>query len=206
MSFGQSVYVFEQSPKSNQDVIGDVYCPGKFFFQQREMRISWRLCNNPEIHLWLWKIWSLVVCSQSSFYVTRARKNDKNRQNTLFLLKKRWNSYPTNNFYSTSHFNQQNVETKKYVRTTKCKRLLEMFIVQHVEMESVIIFQLIKRLVSTTVKSAKPAATFWIFLLWTTNWHFCCLAVMVSIVSQHKRVDTTKNKNHLQFWRNFSAN
>ena len=57
-------------------------------FQQREMRISWWLCNNSEIHLRLWKVWSLVVSSQSSFYVTRARKDDKNRQNTLFLLKK----------------------------------------------------------------------------------------------------------------------
>ena len=27
--FGQGVYIFEQSPKSIQDVIGDVYCPGK---------------------------------------------------------------------------------------------------------------------------------------------------------------------------------
>ena len=54
-------------------------------FQQREMRISWRLCNNSEIHLWLWKVWILVVCSQSSYYVTRAREDDKNRQNTLFL-------------------------------------------------------------------------------------------------------------------------
>ena len=43
------------------------------------------LCNNSEIHLWLSKDWSLVVVSQSFFYVTRARKNDKNRQNTLFL-------------------------------------------------------------------------------------------------------------------------
>ena len=54
-------------------------------FQQREMRISWCLCNNCEVHSWLWKVWSLVVCSQSSFYVTRARKDDTNRQNTLFL-------------------------------------------------------------------------------------------------------------------------
>ena len=54
-------------------------------FQQREMRISWWLCNNTEIHLCLWKVCSLVVCSQSSFYVTRARGDDKNRQNTLFL-------------------------------------------------------------------------------------------------------------------------
>ena len=27
----------------------------------------------------------MVVCSQSSFYVTRARTDDKNRKNTLFL-------------------------------------------------------------------------------------------------------------------------
>ena len=42
------------------------------------------LCNNSEIYLWLWKVWSLVARSQISFYVTRARKDDKNRQNTLF--------------------------------------------------------------------------------------------------------------------------
>ena len=84
LSFGQGVYIFEESPKSIQDLIGDVYCPGKYRFN-REMRISWWLCNNSEIHLWLWKVLSLVVCSQSSFYVTRARKDDTNRQNTLFL-------------------------------------------------------------------------------------------------------------------------
>ena len=58
-------------------------------FQQKEMRISWWLCNNSEIHSCLWKMWSLVVCSQSSFFVTRARKNDKNRQNTFFFAKKK---------------------------------------------------------------------------------------------------------------------
>ena len=30
LSLGQGVYIFEESPKSVQDVIGDVYCPGKF--------------------------------------------------------------------------------------------------------------------------------------------------------------------------------
>ena len=54
-------------------------------FRQREMRISWRLRNNSEIHLCLWKVWNLVVCSRSSFYVTRAIKYDKNRQNRFFL-------------------------------------------------------------------------------------------------------------------------
>ena len=30
LSFGPRVYIFEKCPKSVQDVIGDVYCPGKF--------------------------------------------------------------------------------------------------------------------------------------------------------------------------------
>ena len=49
---------------------------------------------------------------------------------------------------------------KNCVWTTKYERLSEMCIVQHVEMQSVFAFQPIKRLVSTTVKRAKPAATF----------------------------------------------
>ena len=36
----------------------------------------------------LWKTWSLVVFSKSSFYVARARKDEKISQNALFLLKK----------------------------------------------------------------------------------------------------------------------
>ena len=30
LSLGQGVHIFEESPKSFQDVIGDVYCPGKY--------------------------------------------------------------------------------------------------------------------------------------------------------------------------------
>ena len=30
LSFAQGVYIFEESPKSIQDVIGDVYCPGEY--------------------------------------------------------------------------------------------------------------------------------------------------------------------------------
>ena len=30
LSFGPGVYIFENSPISIQDVIGDVYCPGKY--------------------------------------------------------------------------------------------------------------------------------------------------------------------------------
>ena len=67
--------------------------------QQREMRISWWLCNNSRIHLWLRKIWSLVVCPETSFYVTRTCKNDKNRQNTFFLSLKKLNFSPDKQFF-----------------------------------------------------------------------------------------------------------
>ena len=57
-------------------------------------------------------------------------------------------------------FQSTNIGRKNFAWTTKCKRLLEMCIAQQVEMKSVFTFQPIKGLVSTTVKSAKPAATF----------------------------------------------
>ena len=103
------------------------------------------------------------------------------------------------------HSNQPIIERKNCVWTTKYERLSEMCIVQHLEMKSVFTFQRIKRLVFTTVKSAKPAATFWIFLLRTKNRQLCCLVVTVPLVLQRKRVATTKKKNHLHFWRKFSA-
>ena len=83
LSFGAGVYIFEGSAKTIQVVIGDVYCPGKYCLN-REIRIYWRLCNNSKIHLWLWKVWSLVVSSLKSIHVTRARKDDKNT-NRFFL-------------------------------------------------------------------------------------------------------------------------
>ena len=57
-------------------------------------------------------------------------------------------------------FNQPNMERKNCVWTKKYERLSEMCIVPHVETKSVFTSQPIKRLVSTTVKSAKPAVMF----------------------------------------------
>ena len=74
-----------------------------------------------------------------------------------------------------------------------------MCFVQHVEMKSVFTFQPKKRLVSTTVKSAKPAVTFWMFLLRTKNGQLYCLVVMEHIALQERRVATTKKENYLHF-------
>ena len=36
LSLGQGLYNFEESPKSIQDVIGDMYCPGKYGFKREK--------------------------------------------------------------------------------------------------------------------------------------------------------------------------
>ena len=209
MSFCRGVYIFEESPKSIQDNIGDVYCPVKFCFniQQREMCISWQLCNNSEIHLWLWKVWSLNICSQSPIYVTIARKDDTNRQNTLFLCWKMMNLVPNRQLLLNVPF-QPNKYTRKdlWVDNKVQKTIGDVCIFLHKEMKSVFTFQPIKRPVSTTVKSEKADSMFWIILLRTKNRQLCCFVVMVHIVLQKRRVVTTKKKSHLHFWRNFSAN
>ena len=38
LSFGQGVYIFEERPKSVQDVIGDVYCPGEFCLNREKYK------------------------------------------------------------------------------------------------------------------------------------------------------------------------
>ena len=78
---------FWREPKINSRCYWTCVLSRWIFSQQWEMRISWWFRNNSNIHLWLWKMWSLVVCSQSSFYVITTREDDKNRQNTFFLLK-----------------------------------------------------------------------------------------------------------------------
>ena len=41
LSFGRGVHIFEESPKPIQDVIGDVYCPGKYCLNREK-------CESPD--------------------------------------------------------------------------------------------------------------------------------------------------------------
>ena len=68
---------------------------------------------------------------------------------------------PDNQFLLNAPFQSSKYGKKDVcVWTTKYERILEMCFVQHVESKSVFTFQPIKRLISTTVKSAKPAVIF----------------------------------------------
>ena len=47
LSLGQGVYIFEESPKSVQDVIGDVYSPGKYCSNREKCESIGGYVTNP---------------------------------------------------------------------------------------------------------------------------------------------------------------
>ena len=84
LSLGQGVYIFKEKPKSVEDGIGDVYCPGKFCLNREKCESNGGYVTTPR------SIYACGKCAawlfvRNSFYVTRARKDEKNRQNTIFL-------------------------------------------------------------------------------------------------------------------------
>ena len=203
---GQRVYNFEESPRSIRDVIGDVFCPGKYCFNRDKCKPLDSYVTTPRSIYGCGKCGAWLFVHKAPFMLQEHVKTTKTDETRSFVAKKTWNWCPTNNCYSLPHFNQPNLEGKNCAWTTKYKRLMKMCYVQHVETKSVFTFLPIKRPVSTAVESAKPAATFWIFLLRTKNRQICCLAEMVIIVLQARRVTPTKKWRNLQFWWNFSAN
>ena len=157
LSFGQGVYIFEERAKSIQEVIGDVYCPGKYCLNTEKCKSIGDYITTPR---------SIYVCDNCGAWLfvqkvpfnlqehVKTTKTDKTR---FFFAKK---MLPDNQFFLMPRFNQPNIERKNCVWTTKYERLSELSIVQHVEMKCVFTSQPIKRLVSTTVKSAEPAVSF----------------------------------------------
>ena len=181
-----------------------MYCPGKYCSNREKCESIGCYVTTPRSIYGSGKCGAWLFNHKVPFTLQEHVKTTKTDKTRFFFGKKR--CYPTNNCSIMTHFNQPNIEKKNCVWITNCRKLLEICIVQHVEMKSVFTFQGIKRLVSTTVNSAKPAATFWICLLRTKSQQLCCLVVVEHNVLQERRVTTTKKKNHLHFWRIFSAN
>ena len=149
LSLGQGVYIFKEIPKSIQDVIRDVYCPGKCCSNREKCESLDGFVTTPRSIYGCGKCGAWLFVHEGLFMLQEHVKTTTTDKTRFFFAKKRWLWYPTNNCYLMSYFNQPNIERKNCVWTTKYKRLLEMCIVQHVEMKSVLTFQPIKRLLST---------------------------------------------------------
>ena len=205
-SLGQAVYIFEESRKSVQNVIGDVYRSGKYCSNREKCESLGGYVTTPRSIYACGKCGAWLFVHKVLFMLQEHVKTTEADKICFLFAGKICTRYQTNKYYLMSHFNQPNIERKNCVWTTKYEKLWEMCVVQHVDLKSVFTLQPIKRLVSTTLKSAKLAATFWIFLSRTKNRQLCCLVVTVHILSQERRFATTRKKNHLPFWRNFSTN
>ena len=153
LSLGQEVYIYEERPKSVQEVIGDVYCPAKSCLNREKCKSIGGYVTTPRSIYGCDNCGAWLFVHKVPFKLQEHVKTTKADKTRFFFAKKR--RYPTNKFSLMSHFNQPNMERKNCVWTTKYERLSEMCIVPHVL--SVFTFQPIKQLVSTTVKSAKLA-------------------------------------------------
>ena len=173
LSLGQGVYIFEENPKSVQDVVGDVYCPGKYCSNRGKCKSIGGYVTTPRSIYGCGKCGAWLFVQKVPFVLEEHEKTTKTDKTRFFSARKRWTWYPTNSYYLMSHFDEPNMERKNCAWTTKYERLSEMCIVQHVEMKSV-----------------------FTLLFGGDGTH--CFA--------KRRVATTKKKNHLHLWRNFSAN
>ena len=70
-------------------------------------------------------MWILVVCSQIPFHVTRARKDDKNRQNTLLHCKKNMNLLHDKQLFNKSPSGNNNNSPPITVNQTKKVKLIQ---------------------------------------------------------------------------------
>ena len=195
------IYIFEQTPKSIQDVIGDVFCPGRYCCNREKCESLDDYVTTPRSIYGCGKCGAWLFVSNNPFMLQVHVKTTKTDKTRFFFARKKMNSVPNKQVLPNVPF-QSTKKKKNCVWTTKYKKQLEICFVQDVEMKSVFTFQPIKRLVFTTVKSAKPAATFWIFHSRTKNLQSCYL---VHNILHEKRVATTK-KNHLHICKFLSAN
>ena len=167
-------------------------------FQQREMRISWRLCNNSETHLWLWKMWSLAVCSQSSFYVTGARSDDKDWQNKLFLCWKKMNLVPNKQLLLNLPFQSTEYRRKKLCVNNKVQETIGDVYCPTCRNEKCVYILTIQTASFFDFKKCKACCHVLKIPFRDQNRHLCSLVAMAHIVLQGRRVSITK-KSELPF-------
>ena len=163
LSLGQGVYIFKENQKSVQDVIGAVFCPGEFCLNREKCESPGGYVTTPRSIYGCGKCGAWLFVHKVPFTLQEHVKKTKTDKTRFFFAKKNMNLVPNKQMIPNVPIQSTKHRKKNCVGTTS--RLLEMCIVQHVQ--SVFTFQPRKRLLSTTVKSAKAAATSWIFLLRT---------------------------------------
>ena len=111
LSFGHGVYFFEESQKSIEDLIGDVYCPAKFCFHSEKLESVDGYVTTPRSIYACGKCGAWLLVHKVPFMLPEQVKTTKTYK-TRFFAKKRWTRYPRNNCSLLSQFNQPKIERK----------------------------------------------------------------------------------------------
>ena len=157
LSLGPGVYIFEENPKSVQDVIGDVFCPGKYCLNTEKCKSIGGYVTTPR------SIYGCDICGAWLFFHkvpfklkehVKTTKTDKTR---FFLLKK---MLPDKQMFVKVPFQSTKYRKKELCVDNKVRETIGDVYCPSCRNEKSVYISTKKRLVSTTVKSAKPAVTF----------------------------------------------
>ena len=88
LSFGQGVYTFQGSPKSVQDVIGDVYFPGKYCSNREKCKSLGGYVTTPRSIYGCGKCGAWLFVHKVPLMIREHVKTTKTDKTRFFLLKK----------------------------------------------------------------------------------------------------------------------
>ena len=88
MSFGARVYIFEESAKTIQDVIGDVYCPGKLCLNREKCEAIGGYVTTPRSIYGCDNCGAWLFVHKVPFKLQEHVKTTKTDKTRFFLLKK----------------------------------------------------------------------------------------------------------------------
>ena len=94
LSFRQGVYIFEEKPKSIQDVIGDVYCPGKYCFNREKCESLDGYVTSPRSVYGCGKCGAWLFIHKALFTLQEHVKTTKTDKTHFLCLKKNMNFLP----------------------------------------------------------------------------------------------------------------
>ena len=89
LSLGQRVYIFEENPKSVQDVNGDVYCPGRFCYNREKCESIGGYVTNPRSIYGCGKCGAWLFVHKVPFMLQDHVKTTKTDKTRFFFARKR---------------------------------------------------------------------------------------------------------------------
>ena len=113
---------FEENPKSVQDVIGDLNCPGEFCSNRENCKSIGGYVTTPTSIFACDNCGAWLFVQKVPFKLQEHVKTTKTDKTRFFFAKKR--CYPTNNCSLVSHFNQPKMQKKELCVDNKVREII----------------------------------------------------------------------------------